>query len=220
MTKVTAIDKKGVEWDVVREGLKEVELQNGDTLKTIKNSTYNKSYERLEVVVSEEEVVEMETVLEECAVAAQEWTEMETNDVDTEVSESVVEEPVKEIDMERLQECIQAEKVEDVIKFIFPEDTEFEVGEELKEWLRHRDNARQCYKENETRFKRTLELYPEDHAVLDGYVEKMVFYHSKYRIASSKVMAHRKMEAERKKAEKEAQQLEEVEKAVKELPVV
>jgi hypothetical protein len=183
-----------------------------------------------------EETQEVQQLAEEATVALENQEQTESVEENT-AKEVKAKQPKdtqpktlegSELADEEIFQVVSAENVEEAISGQITNveiDVEVPKGDLLK-LTKLRDNARQAYKENETRFKRTLEEMeevqvrrdkdPDDASLKEyqieidvavaKYVSKMRRYLKRYEVARSEILAIREAEEAAKKAkEAEAQ---------------
>ena len=201
MTKAIA-KKSGKEFTVVE--MTEVNVLLRDEKgneKEIKRTTLDRNYEVVETKM-EEEIQAEEQAINESAMAVEENAQPKEEDT---------------ITVNDVTSAINASgKVEEVISLqIAEKECDIEIPQTLDESIRIRDNARQAYKENENRFRRTLadmeqterrlESNPDNKYIkedlaqcevgLKKYVAKMQKYLKRYEVAKAVVDELRKAQA-------------------------
>ena len=201
MTKAIA-KKSGKEFTVVE--MTEVNVLLRDEKgneKEIKRTTLDRNYEVVETKM-EEEIQAEEQAINESAMAVEENAQPKEEDT---------------ITVNDVTSAIDASgKVEEVISLqIAEKECDIEIPQTLDESIRIRDNARQAYKENENRFRRTLadmeqterrlESNPDNKYIkedlaqcevgLKKYVAKMQKYLKRYEVAKAVVDELRKAQA-------------------------
>jgi len=169
--------------------------------KEIKRTTLDRNYEVVETKM-EEEIQAEEQAINESAMAVEENAQPKEEDT---------------ITVNDVTSAIDASgKVEEVISLqIAEKECDIEIPQTLDESIRIRDNARQAYKENENRFRRTLadmeqterrlESNPDNKYIkedlaqcevgLKKYVAKMQKYLKRYEVAKAVVDELRKAQA-------------------------
>lgn len=139
-------------------------------VKEIKVTTFEKNYSP---VPQEAEVTEVTEEVTETVTA---------NTEETATQEVTPEQKVTEADLHIVKGVIADTKaIESHVALIsqcYPEPMDTPAS--IVELTRMRDNARQCYKENEVRLKNTITTYPDDTKMQLTYLEKMVHYYTIY----------------------------------------
>jgi len=180
-TTTTAI-KSGKEFEVLEIMGENVTLKDVLTgeVKDIKESTFKKNYTP---AVEVAETIPAEVVVEEITQAEEVPSDM------------LSEEQVLANAVRRLSASIQSNgeesAFEDTVMECLVNLDAVDLGEitTVQEALRIRDNNRQCYKENESRFRATLASITycaDDAKFLPAYAKKMGVYYSKYMVAKEK----------------------------------